>query len=122
MRRTAGTSGFSLHCCLRQESSNSLSASADLYRRFGRVQCNLTLEGFYTDLRHVFALRKLATPDAAGNTVLERYNGGGATVAGANIEAACCVEHFKLVVYFGSGVEEAAGSHRAVDARKLSHT
>ncbi len=72
---------------LRQESSNSLSASADLYRRFGRVQCNLTLEGFYTDLRHVFALRKLATPDAAGNTVLERYNGGGATVAGANIEA-----------------------------------
>ena len=73
---------------LKQESSNSVSASADLYHRFGNVQTNLMIEGFFTDLRDVFALRKLAEPDAAGNAVLERYNGGGARVGGVNIEAA----------------------------------
>ncbi len=71
---------------LKQESSNSVSASADLYHRFGNVQTNLMIEGFFTDLRDVFALRKLAEPDAAGNAVLERYNGGGARVGGVNIE------------------------------------
>lgn len=71
---------------LRQESSNSVSASVDLYHRFGNVQTNLMVEGFFTDLRDVFALRKLDQTDAAGNTVLERYNGSGATVGGINIE------------------------------------
>ncbi len=71
---------------LKQESSHSVSASADMYRRFGPVQCNLMLEGFYTDISDVFALRELPEPDAAGNTVLERYNGDGARVAGANLE------------------------------------
>lgn len=32
-------------------------------------------------------MRQLDTPDADGNTILERYNGSGATVAGINIEA-----------------------------------
>ncbi|WP_287210922.1 TonB-dependent receptor [Muribaculum sp.] len=72
---------------LKQESSNSLSASADFYQRFGNIQANFMIEAFYTDLRDVFALRKLQLPDAAGNTVLERYNGGGATVGGLNLEA-----------------------------------
>ena len=72
---------------LKQESSQSFSLSADLYHRFGNVQTNLLVEGFYTDLRDVFALRMLDTPDANGNAVLERYNGSGATVAGVNIEA-----------------------------------
>lgn len=71
---------------LKQESSNSISASADLYYRFGPVQANFMLEGFYTNLRDVFALRMLPEPDADGNTVLERYNGSGARVAGANAE------------------------------------
>jgi outer membrane receptor for ferrienterochelin and colicins len=71
---------------LRQESSNSVSASVDLYHRFGNVQTNLMVEGFFTDLRDVFALRKLDQTDAAGNTVLERYNGSGATVGGINLE------------------------------------
>ncbi len=71
---------------LKQESSQSLSASADLYHRFGTVQTNLLIEGFYTDLRDVFALRQLPEPDAAGNAVLERYNGSGARVAGLNVE------------------------------------
>lgn len=72
---------------LKQESSQSISASADLYHRFGNVQTNFLIEGFYTDLRDVFALRQLPDPDAAGNTVLERYNGSGAHVAGMNLEA-----------------------------------
>ena len=36
---------------LKQESSQSVSLSADLYHRFGNVQTNLLIEGFYTDLR-----------------------------------------------------------------------
>ncbi len=72
---------------LKQESSQSVSASADLYHTFGRVQTNLLIEGFYTDLSDVFALRQLDTPDAQGNAVLERYNGSGARVMGINIDA-----------------------------------
>ncbi len=72
---------------LKQESSNSVSVSADMYHRFGNVQTNLLVEGFYTDLRDVFTLRQLDEPDAAGNAILERYNGSGATVMGINIEA-----------------------------------
>ena len=72
---------------LKQESSQSVSASADLYHTFGRVQTNLLIEGFYTDLSDVFALRQLDAPDAQGNAVLERYNGSGARVIGINIEA-----------------------------------
>lgn len=72
---------------LKQESSQSVSASADLYHTFGRVQTNLLIEGFYTDLSDVFALRQLDAPDAQGNAVLERYNGSGARVLGINIEA-----------------------------------
>lgn len=71
---------------LKPERSQSLSASADLYGNWGRTQGNLVLEAFYTDLRDVFALRQLPGTDAAGNAVLQRYNGGGARVAGANIE------------------------------------
>ncbi len=72
---------------LKQESSQSVSLSADLYHRFGNVQTNLLVEGFFTDLRDVFALRQLDEPDASGNAVLERYNGSGARVMGVNIEA-----------------------------------
>ena len=72
---------------LKQESSNSVSLSADMYQRFGNVQTNLLVEGFFTDLRDVFALRQLDGLDAEGNAVLERYNGSGARVMGVNVEA-----------------------------------
>ena len=71
---------------LKEERSNSFSLSADLYHNFGSVQTNLLIEGFYTDLNNVFALRKLDQPDAQGNTVQERYNAYGAKVFGLNIE------------------------------------
>lgn len=82
---------------LKQESSQSVSASADLYHRFGNVQTNLLIEGFYTDLRDVFALRQLNGLDAHGNAVLERYNGSGARVMGLNIEVkAFFTSHFDV--------------------------
>lgn len=71
---------------LKEERSNSFSVSADLYHRFGNVQTNLLIEGFYTDLNNVFALRQLSQPDAQGNIVQERYNAYGAKVFGVNIE------------------------------------
>ncbi len=70
---------------LKEERSQSFSLSADLYHNFGRVRTNLLVEGFYTVLDDVFALRDL--DDAAdGSKVRERYNGSGATVQGVNIE------------------------------------
>lgn len=72
---------------LRPERSQSLSASADFYGRVGNAQFNILVEGFYTNLSDVFVLRQLPATDAAGNAVLERTNGSGATVAGLNLEA-----------------------------------
>lgn len=51
------------------------------------METNLLVEGFYTALDHIFATRYLPEPNEKGETVLERYNGGGATVAGVNVEA-----------------------------------
>lgn len=71
---------------LKEERSNSFSLSADIYHKFEKAQVNLLVEGFYTDLNNVFALRQLDQPDSQGNTVQERYNAYGAKVLGLNIE------------------------------------
>lgn len=71
---------------LKEERSNSLSLSADLYRNFGTVQTNLLLEAFYTHLSNVFAMRKLEEKDAFGNRIAERYNAYRAQVFGFNVE------------------------------------
>lgn len=71
---------------LKEERSNSISLSADMYKTFGRVRTNLMVELFYTDLKDAFAIRKTGEKDEKGNTVLERYNGSGSRVAGVNIE------------------------------------
>ena len=52
---------------------------------FGRVQTNLLVEGFYTRLDDVFALRDIEDT-ADGGKIKERYNGSGATVRGLNAE------------------------------------
>ena len=70
---------------LKEERSHSVSLSADLYHTFGRVQTNLLVEGFYTVLDDVFALRDVEDT-ADGGKVKERYNGSGATVRGFNVE------------------------------------
>ena len=78
---------------LKEERSNSVSLSGDFYHNFGSVQTNFLIEGFFTDLSDVFTLRQLDEPDDKGNKVLERYNGSGARVMGANLEARAVFSH-----------------------------
>ena len=70
---------------LRPEYSHSLSASADLYHNFGRLQANLLVEGFYTILDDVFALAKTGENEA-GYIIQTRYNAEGAKVKGLTTE------------------------------------
>lgn len=70
---------------LRPEYSQSVSASADIYKRFGTVETNLLIEGFHTDIKDVFTLEPNGMSDD-GNFLWERRNGSGATVSGVNLE------------------------------------
>lgn len=70
---------------LKPEYSHSFSGSVDLDKTFGRVDIDLLIEGFYTDLRDVFALVEQGH-DEEGNLLLMRTNESGATVAGLNVE------------------------------------
>lgn len=69
---------------LKVEKSQSVSLSADMYRSWGNWQGNLLVEGFFTDLDDVFALRELGFEN--GILIKERYNESGARVFGANLE------------------------------------
>ncbi|MBQ8471872.1 MAG: TonB-dependent receptor [Alistipes sp.] len=71
---------------LKEERSTSWSASAEWYHTFGGVATNFTVEGFYTTLDDVFALREIGHDATDGATIQERYNGSGATVGGVNLE------------------------------------
>lgn len=71
---------------LKTERSNSFSVSGDFYKQFGKVQTNLLIEGFYTNLNNVFVLEEDGV-DVDGNSILMRRNGLGAVVKGVNIEA-----------------------------------
>ncbi|MBP1676832.1 MAG: TonB-dependent receptor [Bacteroidetes bacterium] len=71
---------------LKPEHSDSYSISADFYKNFGKVQTNLLIEGFYTDITDVFYLNETGK-DADNNTILTRTNGSGAVVKGLNVEA-----------------------------------
>jgi outer membrane receptor for ferrienterochelin and colicins len=71
---------------LREERSNSYSGSVDWTAHLGHWQANLLLEGFYTDLNHVFVLEEIGK-DANGDKIKERRNGKGARVYGANMDA-----------------------------------
>ena len=75
---------------LRPEFSHSLSLSADYYHNFGRVQTNILVEGFYTMLNDVFALKIIdEITDESGNNFIykRRYNAAGARVGGITAEA-----------------------------------
>ena len=71
---------------LKPEYSHSVSASVDMYKRFGKWDLNLTVEGFFTQLNDVFTLVENGH-DAQGNLLLTRTNASGARVTGLNIEA-----------------------------------
>lgn len=69
---------------LKEEKSRSISLSADLYHRFGQVQVNFLVEGFYTNLKDVFVLEDISKEN--GIITKERRNGSGAEVMGVNLE------------------------------------
>ena len=69
---------------MRVEKSQSISVSADMYHSWGNWQGNMLVEGFFTDLDDVFALRELGFED--GILIKERHNESGARVFGANLE------------------------------------
>ena len=67
------------------EKSQSLSVSADMYHSWGNWQGNVLVEGFFTDLDDVFALREIGFEN--GILIKERHNESGARVFGGNFEA-----------------------------------
>ena len=77
---------ISLDPNLRPEYSHSISGSVDMYKRLGKFDLNLTVEGFFTQLNDVFTLVENGH-DAQGNLLLTRTNASGARVAGMNVEA-----------------------------------
>ncbi len=66
------------------EKSQSVSVSADIYHRWGDWQGNFLVEGFFTDLHDVFALREIGFEN--GILIKERHNESGAQVFGGNLE------------------------------------
>ena len=66
------------------EKSQSVSISADMYHSWGDWQGNVLVEGFFTDLDDVFALKELGFDN--GILIKERHNESGARVFGGNLE------------------------------------
>lgn len=69
---------------LKEEKSQSISVSADMYKSWGNWQGNLLVEGFYTNISDVFTLTELGVVD--GILQLERGNEKGANVYGMTLE------------------------------------
>ena len=69
---------------LQVEKSQSISVSADIYHSWGDWQGNVLVEGFFTDLDDVFALKELGFEN--GVLIKEIHNESGARVFGANLE------------------------------------
>lgn len=71
---------------LKQESSNSFTASLDYSNNDGKWQYQLLVEGFYTQLIDPFA-NEYGEPDEDGTVIYTRINAeDGASVAGVNVE------------------------------------
>ena len=74
---------------LRPEFSHSLSASADYYHNFGRLEMNILVEGFYTMLNDVFTLvnnGEKVNEDGSTTVYRMRTNASGARVGGITTE------------------------------------
>lgn len=86
------------------EKSNSFSLSADLYHTFGKVQANLLIEAYYTQLKDIFVLEPIGN-DSDGNKLFERRNGSGAKVKGINIEGKI-VPHRNIQLQVGMSFQQ----------------
>ncbi|WP_297094362.1 TonB-dependent receptor [uncultured Draconibacterium sp.] len=71
---------------LEEERSQSLSASLNWDKPTEKHIIGFTLEGFYTQLKDAFVLEEVGTDDA-GNSLMEKRNGGNSQVYGATFEA-----------------------------------
>ena len=89
---------------LKPETSQSLSGSVDLDKKFGNVQTELLIEGFYTVLTKVFVLNEIGI-NADLSLILERNNAPGAVVQGINIEGKI-VPSNNLLLQFGMTFEK----------------
>jgi len=70
---------------LRPEYSNAFTLSVNWWKKTGNWQFDLLAEGFYTELKDVFALVENGH-DSQGNLLLLRVNADGARVGGVNME------------------------------------
>lgn len=70
---------------LKEERSQSWSASLNWDKPTEKHILGFTIEGFYTQLKDAFILQEIGT-DKDGNSLLEKSNGGNSTVAGATME------------------------------------
>ncbi|MCE4563717.1 TonB-dependent receptor [Maribellus sp. CM-23] len=71
---------------LKEETSQSWSASLNWDRPTQKHIIGFTLEGFYTQLKNAFVLEETGS-DEEGNSILEKRNGGNSQVYGATLEA-----------------------------------
>ena len=71
---------------LKEERSNSFNLSADTYHKFGNLQANLLVEGFFTTLNNIFALKTTEETNKNGDKIQYRYNADNGKVYGVNIE------------------------------------
>ena len=112
---------------LKVERSQSVSVSADMYRSWGSWQGNLLVEGFFTDLGDVFALKEIGFEN--GILIKERYNESGARVFGGNLEGKVAyknllqvqmgmtaqISRYKYARSWGEGVEATRKMFRTPD-------
>ncbi|MGC1389750.1 MAG: TonB-dependent receptor [Bacteroidales bacterium] len=89
---------------LKPETSQSLCGSVDFDKKFGNVQTELLVEGFYTVLNNVFVLNEIGI-NADSSLILERNNDPGAVVQGMNIEGKI-VPSNNLLFQFGMTFEK----------------
>ncbi|MCP4521379.1 MAG: TonB-dependent receptor [Cytophagales bacterium] len=72
---------------LKKETSNSYNASLVYTKDWNKWQSIFTLDGFYTVLKNQFVNELLPSSDVEYFSLVEKRNGGGATVRGFNLEA-----------------------------------
>jgi outer membrane receptor for ferrienterochelin and colicins len=89
---------------LKPETSQSYSGSVCFDKKFGNVQTELLIEGFYTVLNKVFVLNEIGI-NADSSLILERNNAPGAIVQGINIEGKI-VPSNNLLFQFGMTFEK----------------
>ncbi|MDE5419234.1 TonB-dependent receptor [Labilibaculum sp. DW002] len=77
---------------LKEETSNSYTASLDYTKSFGKTQTYFLVEGFFTDLIDPF-VNEFSEVDASGNMVMLRKNANGAVVKGMNFEFKLAPSH-----------------------------